>query len=117
MYFSYSKWSEKLHIHINCLHPNTLGTMTLCFFIAFYIFIVYLHLLINCSLYSTSHSFYYLSILSFTNLSISINNVNYISFFFKYSCHANPGADKKGKRIKFKCFNIFASKVSTHIRQ
>ena len=29
------------------------------------------------------------------NISISVNNSNSTSAFFKHTCHANPGADKK----------------------
>ena len=67
--------------------------------------------MIHC-LYCNFSSIYYLllhidvlhdipALISFStinSISISVNNSNSSSVFFKHACHANPGADKKQAR-------------------
>ena len=43
-----------------------------------------------CITYSASDAFF-----NINNISISANNSNSSSVFFKQACHASPGADKK----------------------
>ena len=43
----------------------------------------------NCVTYASSNSF-----LAINSISISVNNSNFTSVFFKAACHANPGAKK-----------------------
>ena len=75
----------------NCLHPNTEQMIILCFdYSLSYIYYVPLHI---DELRDIFHLWFFF--LPFIAISVSVNNVHFISLIFRHGCHANPGADRK----------------------
>ena len=71
--------------HVDYLHPNTKIWWFIVFVIFFHVFIVCCCISMYCMTYSST----------INNKSISVNNSNSTSIYFKHAFHADPGAYKK----------------------
>ena len=75
----------------------------LCFYYHFpSIYYLLLHIYVLLNMYHISPLIPFSAI---KNMSISVNNSNLISVFFKHACHSNPDADKSlvGSSLLFQC--------------
>ena len=58
-----------------------------------YVFVISFSILINRVTYSSSYTFLHFSTIN--NTSISVKRSNFTLVFFKATCHANPGTERK----------------------